>query len=353
MGWLVVLAVVGADRVLSGCNRTTGTHTTLFTVEECMNRSLAGLCGSAVVATACATECGLCGNSSSMVEGSSSFVQPVLASAPASPPSLTVPVPSPGLASRPPAPSIPPPTSPPTSTCFEIMPGLRCIESWIVYLASGVIGTILVISFVLIVVVKSREYCIAPRRHARESRASWRRDVSRHSGDGPLGAALARFAARRRADSMSVSETPPFRNGKVTTTPVDEASSAGLPQGWVELRTVDGSKYYYNQLSKQTSRCKPRVEITPKSRGRTPTSGVVTRSPAPDSRPNPRLPATPASPPTYDTDSVRSLAPDWEEHFDEDGAPYYFHPASGVSAWSRPVNSYRFSNTSQLICDQV
>jgi hypothetical protein len=274
------------------------------------------------------------------------------------PPALLLP---PVPPSADPAPSPPsPPATPPPSTCIELMPGLQCIESWVIYLASSVIGAVLIIVVLFVVVVKSREYF---GRHSRssESGAPPPGCLGRQSGDGPLGAALGRFAARRQGADADASRSGAKRAGG--TGRRGEGSRAALPHGWAKLCAADGSVYFYNHLTKQTSWWPPPADIRPPPPTTAERRAAQAAAAARDgvvTSPSNRRHALSLSPSYISPrrgscggDSLRSLAPDWDELVDPDGALFYRHKTSGAVAWSRPVNSDRFSSTSQLVCDHV
>jgi hypothetical protein len=242
------------------------------------------------------------------------------------------------------------------------MPGLQCIESWIIYVASGLVAAVLIVVTLLVVVVKSREYCHRTGRSSHPE-SPRRGGPGRYSGDGLLGAALARFAARRQsADAPDPGSRAAARRAGKTghRRGTGEGSGSALPHGWVQLCAADGSVYFYNQLTKQTSWWHPQEErgippplVTDRRATQAAGEGIVT-SPTTRRRGSALSPAY-ASPRrgSCGGDSLRSLAPDWDEMVDPDGALFYRHKTSGAVAWSRPVHSDRFSNTSQLVCDQV
>lgn len=265
-----------------------------------------------------------------------------------------VPPPPPALPTSDPAPGPPsPPAAPPPSTCIELMPGVQCIESWIIYLASSLVAAVLIVVTVLVVVVKSREYCGRTSRSS-DPESPHLRWPGRCSG-------APRFAAWRRgaeAPDPGPRSAAKRVGGTGRRRGTGEGTGSPLPHGWARLFAADGSVYFYNHLTKQTSWWHPQEErglAPPVIAERRAVQAAVAAAEGMVTSPTNRRRGGALSP-AYDScggDSLRSLAPDWDELADPDGALFYRHQASGAVAWSRPVQSDRFSSTSQLVCDQV
>lgn len=131
----------------------------------------------------------------------------------------------------------------------------------------------------------------------------------------------------RKAGSGARARSPPARKPKNSDV---ELGSAPLPAYWEELTAADGTQYYYNSQTQATSWHRP--EPTAAEKRAMATADDYTHLQA-----------------EYSEES--QLPPDYEEHTDEDGTPYYYHVPTEHVSWARPVggggSEERHSNTGE------
>lgn len=118
----------------------------------------------------------------------------------------------------------------------------------------------------------------------------------RKSGTG----ARARERTARKPNNIDVEQGPP-----------------PLPEHWEELAAADGQKYYYNSVTKATSWLRPEPTAAEK-RARSAQEYSDLKQ-------------------DDDEDSEYELPPDYEEHQDDDGTPYFYHVPTGHVSWTRPA----------------
>ena len=105
-----------------------------------------------------------------------------------------------------------------------------------------------------------------------------------------------------------------------------KSDSKALPDGWEEHEDDEGQVFYHNELKRETTWTRPRApKPAPK-----PKRGEVTCTRPASSAAKPSLPSPPPPP------DAPQLMYGWEEHTDDDGQRYYYHPGERRTTWTLP-----------------
>ncbi|EER16177.1 hypothetical protein Pmar_PMAR003640 [Perkinsus marinus ATCC 50983] len=142
--------------------------------------------------------------------------------------------------------------------------------------------------------------------------------------------------------------TPYYHNKATGHTQWEKPGGSGLSEGWQELKTDSGDSYYYNEATGVTQWERPGVVETPLPEGweefRTPEGTPYYHNEAKSEtvweRPcggveAEELPVESGKPTTTEKDE-RGLPEGWQEFKADDGTPYYYNEATGVTQWRRP-----------------
>lgn len=122
-------------------------------------------------------------------------------------------------------------------------------------------------------------------------------------------------------------------------------SSGGLPAGWEELKTDDGTPYYYNSATNVTSWEKPAGSAAAAKKSSSASSSSSSAMPAGWEK----LLTADGTPYYYNSSTNETswelpkggsgggLPSGWQELATDDGTPYFYNSETNVTSWERPT----------------